>query len=133
MHEGITPRRGVVAGCPLATTLAKVYVLRALKRFMTREEAVGLVLQLYIDDAQLDRVGAMSEVLRLAGDAEELLRVIRGELRAEVSFEKAQLVASSKKMTLAAKCQVSIGTQCEGTHLSISRRGERAYLRNTRN
>ena len=56
------------------------------------------MLKIYIDDIQLDRTGPRGEVLKLARDAEELLRLIREEFGADVSIEKTRLVCSTRQV-----------------------------------
>ena len=62
------------------------------------DDSIGLELQIYIDDIQLDRVGDAEEVLRLGKDSKYLLALIRGEFQADVSVSKAKVVCSKARL-----------------------------------
>ncbi|MCP4245298.1 MAG: hypothetical protein GY772_32580, partial [bacterium] len=87
------PRRGIVAGCPVAVALMGLYLLRPLRGL--RDLGLSLV-RGFVDDLALVATGPEAEVgLRLCSGMDHLLHLIR-PLGLEPNPVKHQLVASSE-------------------------------------
>ena len=100
-----SPGRGVVAGCPIATTFVRVYTLkgydgipRGLLRFTS-----------YIDDTDLAATGTRQAVIRAICDgAEALWRVAREDLDSTVAVEKVGMVASDAQLARALEARLGV-------------------------
>ena len=88
--------RGVVAGCSLATTLVKLYLLRRLDQFVLRHPRVDM--NVFIDDFGLATSGtaerSTKDLTAALVDLEEELRLVGCGL----SATKTQIVATEPRM-----------------------------------
>ena len=91
-------RRGVIAGCGLATTWVKVYCLSPLEAFAKRHPKVKL--EAYIDDLTLSTTGPSDKnvEVRLVAAAKDLLEIITKELRCDLAYEKTAVIASNDEL-----------------------------------
>eukprot|EP00973_Karenia_brevis_P046399 6433519-Karenia_brevis.AAC.1 len=93
-ESGIRPNRGVAPGCTFAMTLIKVYVVEDMDRFVSQHPRVAF--DMYVDDITLSRQGSTERVITDIDEAaDELHAVIQQELKAELAYAKAAVVASS--------------------------------------
>ncbi len=89
--------RGVVAGCPLATTLVKVYTLSAYDELLVRAPSVWF--DNYIDDNVLSAQGPPSSVVHDLVDAANILHELMTEdLGCRIARGKTRVVASSDEV-----------------------------------
>ena len=92
--KAVYTRQGIVAGCSLATSLVKVFVVQPMDAVISiLPPAVGV--DMYIDDVSVHALGSEAALRRDVGDA---VAMIRDTLQTEVgpvSWEKAGLVSSS--------------------------------------
>ncbi len=98
----LTARDGVGAGCGLACTYVKIYVLEPMDRLVQRLPPT-VSMDLHVDDYALScEAGSEDQVARDLTAAQGLLKeVIEGELGAAISVPKAAMVASSLKLAKA--------------------------------
>ena len=89
---------GVVAGCPLATTLVAVYTVAVYDACLPKMP--GIHLSVMIDDLSVQTSGKVEAdiVDRLAGAGEVLYEAIEDELGCSISFPKAAVVASTQRL-----------------------------------
>ncbi len=98
----LTAREGVGAGCGLACTYVKIYVLEPMDRLMHRLPP-SVSMDLHVDDYALScEAESEEQVARDLAAAQGLLKeVIECELGATISVPKAALVASSMRLAKA--------------------------------
>ena len=92
------PRRGIVAGCSLATTLVKVYYLRAFDD-LRRAMHTDISMDIHIDDIILALEGKKSRILSELIEAHENLRgQIEGRMKGKVAEAKTSVSTSSREI-----------------------------------
>ena len=90
----VTPNRGVAAGCSMATTMVKIYVLLVFDAFVAAHPAITF--NAYIDDFKLSACGRRCVSLPLLIDAgRDLARRVTDDLHAALAPKKAACVASN--------------------------------------
>ncbi len=133
------PTRGVVAGCPLAMTLVKVYYLRALDKF-TADAPRGIHLDAYVDDLTLSVVGEARRITIDITIAHEMLtKVVTEMLGCSFAQGKTAIVATSRETAAAiarcigmpaadARAQCLLGVDCTagGARKIIARGSKKA-------
>ncbi len=137
----VYPTSGVVAGCPLATALVKVFYLRALDQFVaaTPEE---VHLDAYVDDLTLSTIGTAQQVVLNITHAHERLRhTVVEVLGCAFAEGKTSIVATTKAAAAAiarnigvedsaaqAQCLLGVDNAAGGTRRRL-RRGSRKASR----
>ena len=92
------PRKGIVAGCSLATTLVKVYYAKAFDELRARLPR-AMSFDVHIDDIIMTMVGRPEEVVEsLAAAHEELRRTITLVLKGRVAEAKTNAVGSTREV-----------------------------------
>ncbi len=95
------PRRGIIAGCPIATTLVMVFCIDPLDRLVA-ELPRSTALDAHIDDFVLAGIETANNLVTDMKEAEHLLRrTLNRELGGTISMGKAGLVASRKDILTA--------------------------------
>ncbi len=95
------PRRGIIAGCPMATTLVKVFCVKPLDA-LVRELPASTHVDAHIDDFVITGVERERALVADMKEAEILLRrMLNKDLGGNIAMDKAGLVASKKHITIA--------------------------------
>ena len=118
--------RGIIAGCTFATTLLKVFMVRAFD-YYTQHSAVPVYV--YIDDVSLDMVGhALDIALALPAAIRLLLYVLIVKLQLAMGWPKCYVLGSCtqlRAMLKAALRDTQIGHRRRGVLLGVDRTVER--------
>ena len=98
LTRAVFPRKGIIAGCSLATTLIRVYMVNAMDEALTRLPQ-GVNTDVFIDDLALSVEGSKEEVTQKAVAAREIMsEVFTGRLNCKFAGEKTAIVASNRKV-----------------------------------
>ena len=93
------PKKGIVAGCPLATTLVKVYYARAFDDLVQRIPK-EIELDVFLDDIDMTMEGEKEQVVEGLARAHEELRITVTEaLKGRIAEAKTMVAGSSREVT----------------------------------
>ncbi len=115
------PTRGIIAGCAIATTLVKIYYMRAFDN-LVKQLPEGVDLEVYIDDVVLSADGDPGEVVPALADARaKLLKVVTEELGCTIAAGKSAVVATNKAVTakLADACGIPAAATASAVDLGV--------------
>ncbi len=115
------PTRGIIAGCAIATTLVKVYYMRAFDK-LVEQLPEGVDLEVYIDDVVLSADGDPGKVVSALADARaKLLRTVTDDLECKIAAGKTAVVATNKVTTarLADACGIPAAATAAAVDLGV--------------
>ncbi len=93
------PRQGIIAGCPFATSLIKVFMLRAIDRAKERLP-IDVAVDIYIDDVAISTFGSNEEVARKLTLAYDIIcTALVEELGCTFAGDKTAVIATDKEVT----------------------------------
>ena len=99
LTKPLRAKRGVVAGCGLATTWVKIYCIEAFDKFEARYKG-RVRLDAYIDDLTISATADTEDELEilLVEAALELARLIEEDLLCKVATEKTMVISSTNHL-----------------------------------
>ncbi len=135
----IIPTQGVIAGCPIAMALTKVFYVRAFDKFMARAPK-GVYLDAYVDDLTLSAVGTSgSVIINITRAHEQLQALVRDELACGFAEGKTAVIASTRDIADAiarnvgipadgasTRCLLGVDNAAGGTRSRLRRKSKKA-------
>ena len=121
MSRAVYPRKGIIAGCSLATSFVRVYMVRAIDELKpTLPEGVSI--DIFIDDIAISAEGPKNVVVAKIAEARRIIkRAMIEKLGCKFAEEKTAVVASSRAVAkqVARECGITSAITGIATNLGI--------------